>query len=275
MPPEMPPLPVVYAEHEPGAAVGGRVAGYWTFAIAPNARLPDDLGAPPDGCLALTWRLGHDQLFVTGAHTGLRRILAQPGDRMFGARFWPGAAPTLLPIDPASLRERVLPADLFPALRQRFEAMTHALDRTTDDAEAIAVADRHFAVLCAHALPPDAVAMRTTGRIVQAMGDCTVEALAAAESLSPRQLRRRFLAAAGLSPHEFIRVWRWRCCSVGMGTEDTTDWTTLAAEYGYADQPHMVREFRQAIGLTPRNYLRLISRVDYSQLRLTRAIPKV
>jgi AraC-like DNA-binding protein len=265
--------PMTYAEHEPSPAVGGRVAGYWTFAIDAGATPLEPLGAPPDGCVALTWRLGHGQLFVTGAHTGWRSIIAQPGDRMFGIRFWPGAATTLLPLDPAPLRERVLPAEQFPGLK-KFEAMTRALDRAADDADAIAIADRHLAVLCANAPQPDAAVMRTTARVVESAGKCTVAELADAESLSPRQLRRRFLAAAGLPPQEFIRVWRWRCCAVGMGTEDSTDWTTLAAEYGYADQPHLVREFRHAIGLTPKNYLRLISRVDYSRLRLTRGLPR-
>ena len=264
---------IVYAEHEPSPPVGGRVAGYWTFAVAEDAQLPEGLVAPPDGCLALTWRLGHGQLYVTGAHVAWRRILARPGDRMFGARFWPGSAPTLLPIDPAQLREQVVPAERFPQLFQRFAAMTHALDHTSDDAQTIAEADRHFSVMCNHAPPADAAVMRTTRRIVETMGDCTVADLARAEGLSPRQLRRRFLATSGLPPHEFIRVWRWRCCAVGMGTEDTTNWTALAAEYGFADQPHLVREFRHVIGLTPRNYLRLIGRVDYRQLKLTRRTP--
>lgn len=265
-------LPMTYAEYEPAAEVGRLIAGYWTFAIDAGAGDIGPLGAPPDGCVALTWRLGAGEIYLTGAHTQWRRILARSGDRMFGVRFWPGAAAALLPISPADYREQVVPANDLPGFR-RFAALTRALDRCGDDVEAVRVADRHLAMLIEGAPQPDEAIMRTLARIVRACGNCTVAELARSEGLSPRQLRRRFLASAGLPPKDFARIWRWRCAAVGMSGLEDTDWTALAAEYGYADQPHMVREFRHAIGLTPKNYLRLIARVDYSRLKLTRRAP--
>lgn len=38
------------------------------------------------------------------------------------------------------------------------------------------------------------------------------------------------------------------------------DWADLAARHGYVDQPHLVDEFRQLVGITPTEYLR--SRVN-------------
>jgi AraC-like DNA-binding protein len=40
----------------------------------------------------------------------------------------------------------------------------------------------------------------------------------------------------------------------------SVDWAGVAARHGYADQPHLVGEFRQLVGVTPTEYLR--SRVD-------------
>jgi AraC-like DNA-binding protein len=34
------------------------------------------------------------------------------------------------------------------------------------------------------------------------------------------------------------------------------DWAGLAAEWGYADQAHLIREFRAMAGVTPRDYAR-------------------
>jgi AraC-like DNA-binding protein len=68
--------------------------------------------------------------------------------------------------------------------------------------------------------------------------------------ISSRQLQRRFLASVGLPPKQFVRVLRfvrmWQVAS--MRRPET--WAALAAEHGYADQAHMVREFR-AFGVEP------------------------
>jgi AraC-like DNA-binding protein len=40
----------------------------------------------------------------------------------------------------------------------------------------------------------------------------------------------------------------------------SVDWAGVAARHGYADQPHLVEEFRQLVGVTPTGYLR--SRVN-------------
>jgi AraC-like DNA-binding protein len=34
------------------------------------------------------------------------------------------------------------------------------------------------------------------------------------------------------------------------------DWAGLAAEWGYADQAHLIREFRAMAGVTPADYVR-------------------
>jgi transcriptional regulator GlxA family with amidase domain len=72
--------------------------------------------------------------------------------------------------------------------------------------------------------------------------------------LSSRQLQRRFLAAVGVPPKRFVRVLRfarvWQMAS--MSPPET--WAELAAAHGYADQAHMVREFR-AFGAEPPTHL--------------------
>ena len=68
--------------------------------------------------------------------------------------------------------------------------------------------------------------------------------------ISSRQLHRRFLAAVGVPPKRFFRVLRfarvWQLAS--MQPRET--WASLAAEHGYADQAHLIREFR-AFGAEP------------------------
>jgi AraC-like DNA-binding protein len=76
----------------------------------------------------------------------------------------------------------------------------------------------------------------------------------------PRTLRRRFTAQVGLSPKRYARVQRLQRVVRDLDGRSSVDWAGVAARHGYADQPHLVEEFRQLVAVTPTEYLR--SRVD-------------
>ena len=80
--------------------------------------------------------------------------------------------------------------------------------------------------------------------------------LAAEVGWSHKHLITRFRQQVGLGPKTAARlirfdgVWR-RLDQAG----DRPDWGLVAAEAGYADQAHLVREFRQFTGTTPTGFL--------------------
>src|SRR6185436_19981456 len=81
-----------------------------------------------------------------------------------------------------------------------------------------------------------------------ALGD-----LADRTGLSDRQLRRRFEAAIGYGPKMFQRIARFRRW-LGLAQATPPDGrrlVDLAAEAGYADQPHLTREVTRLAGLPP------------------------
>src|SRR5260370_41842092 len=83
---------------------------------------------------------------------------------------------------------------------------------------------------------------------------------AAALGMLPRTLRRTFVASVGLTPKRFARVQRLQRVVRDLDGPSRVDWASLAAEHGYADQPHLAEEFRQLVGVTPTEDLR--SRVN-------------
>jgi AraC-like DNA-binding protein len=80
--------------------------------------------------------------------------------------------------------------------------------------------------------------------------------VATALGVLPRTLRRRFTAQVGLSPKRFARVQRLQRVVRDLDGQVQVDWAAVAARHGYADQPHLVEEFRQLVGVTPTGYLR-------------------
>jgi AraC-like DNA-binding protein len=81
--------------------------------------------------------------------------------------------------------------------------------------------------------------------------------LAAVAGLSRFELVRRFGAQVGLTPHAFqtnLRVARAR----GLLATGTAP-AAVAAACGFADQAHLTRTFRVAVGVTPARYARAVT----------------
>src|SRR5581483_5730137 len=88
----------------------------------------------------------------------------------------------------------------------------------------------------------------------QARGSVGVRETAGALGVSERRLERAFAVAIGLRPKELARVMRFRWAVQRIQAGSATSWSALAFSAGYSDQPHLIREFRQLAGVTPRAY---------------------
>ena len=89
-----------------------------------------------------------------------------------------------------------------------------------------------------------ASAMRHRGRL-------TVDALACAGGVSRQHLTREFQERIGIGPKLYSRLARFQSGLAYAGAGARVDWARVAVELGYADQSHMIGEFRQFSGLTP------------------------
>lgn len=73
-------------------------------------------------------------------------------------------------------------------------------------------------------------------------------------SIGPRRLQRLFLQYAGISPTWVLRRYRLLEAAEAVRGGERVSWADVAAELGYADQPHLIRDFRAVIGQTPSAY---------------------
>ncbi|MFE6717859.1 helix-turn-helix domain-containing protein [Streptomyces albidoflavus] len=93
-------------------------------------------------------------------------------------------------------------------------------------------------------------------RLVAARGGVQVGALAAELGWSRRYLGERFRGEVGLSPKTFARVLRFAHAHELAAAEDPLPWGEVAAVSGYADQAHLVRDWREFTGRSPRAWRR-------------------
>jgi AraC-like DNA-binding protein len=82
-----------------------------------------------------------------------------------------------------------------------------------------------------------------------------VAALAAEIGLSERQLRRGFDSVIGVSPKRFLRIVRFRRALRSARQSLQPDWAAIAEQHGYFDQAHLIADFREMTGLTPRVFV--------------------
>jgi AraC-like DNA-binding protein len=77
-------------------------------------------------------------------------------------------------------------------------------------------------------------------------GDIRVRDVASSCNLSERQLERLFVEQVGVTPKLYARIRRFRAV-LNVFADPTSDQkprlADLAAEYGYVDQSHLMRDF--------------------------------
>ena len=76
--------------------------------------------------------------------------------------------------------------------------------------------------------------------------------------INVRQLERRSLAYAGVSPKTLTRISRFSH-ALNLRTERSFSWTQIAHAAGYHDQMHMIRDFREFAGEAPTSALQEIA----------------
>jgi len=100
----------------------------------------------------------------------------------------------------------------------------------------------------------DDVVAAMVARIRETHGAVAIETLAASHGLGMRTLQRRFAQQVGLSPKRFARIVRFhRVCLAWQETPETL--ARVAADSGYCDESHLIRDFRAFVGTPPATFL--------------------
>jgi AraC-like DNA-binding protein len=81
-----------------------------------------------------------------------------------------------------------------------------------------------------------------------------IEQVATQFGLTPRTLQRLFRDYVGASPKWLIQRYRLHEAVARIDAGVACDWAALALDLGYADQAHLIRDFKKIVGRTPLEY---------------------
>ena len=165
-----------------------------------------------------------------------------------GVRFWPGAAFSLLAPSAARFVNRSSP---LAGIHSELAAGLAESGRDLEDWSA-PVACLSM-VLAPHTATwrLDRDVLNAVSAIQKSKGRATIRSLVESSGLSERQFQRRFLRATGLTAKELSRVRRVRAAAIEVLEADTA-FSDVAFGGGFSDQAHLIREFRDLIGPSPR-----------------------
>lgn len=203
----------------------------------------------PDGCVDVVFHVRgpNASLWAYGTSSRFQREAIAHGDYL-GIRFRPGMARFFLD----------LPAD---EITDRREPLGREFLFRADDLSGDIRSDRVFERLdrglseCLARRDPRLSAIDIAiRRIAASYGGVRIDAMAADLGRSRRQLEREFLRTVGLSPKHFAVVSRFRHAAARLESRPRDSLAAIAADAGYADQSHMVRDFRQFAGVPPSHW---------------------
>jgi AraC-like DNA-binding protein len=246
-----------YEERSPSADLSPYVQSIWELE-ADGPALAEPIF--PDGRIEIVVHLGdrprrsgeaerQPRAMVVGQM--LTAIRLEPGARMHavGVRFTRGGARAWLGLPLHELTNRI--EDAGAVCGAAASPLQSAIEQGEGPDGRFAAAESAIRIGLRLTRGPACGIRRAIYLIERNAGMLTIDALARACAMSPRQLERRFLDEVGVTPKTMARVVRFqravRRLRRGLPPAD------VAAACGFADQPHLAREFRRFAGLPARH----------------------
>jgi AraC-like DNA-binding protein len=241
----------LYREFPPSPKYASHIECFWMHAC--GAPVPE-YRVLPDGCSDIIFEQparSYGGLAIVGTMTRAQAFSIPARQSTFGVRFRPGMAARLLRVPGSLAVDQSIPlADIWKSVAVR--DLLEQLAESSSPCESIA----RFEDALGDPAPLDPVE-KAFALLAEARGQVSVDVLAGAASLSPRQFRRICTERTGLTPKHLSRVLRFRHAA-SHAQKNRRNWADVALECGYYDQAHLINEFRALSGVPPAQFSALV-----------------
>lgn len=240
-----------YRETPPSPLLKHLIQSYWVMeGCTPGSVTHTVL---PDGCFDIVIDLheeGESTAVLTGIWDRPVEVRVEEGQRTVGVRFYPAAVDALFTCRVAEYNNTVTPFEN-SMLKGGTPETLLAIRQLDNPEEIIAFWDCFFVM--------QALAQNTSRTLFvseTAAGGLTVSEFAAETGLSSRQVARRYRNRLGISPKTHLSILRFIRSRRLLLRQPQLSAADVAAECGYSDQSHFIREFRRFSGFTPSAFIK-------------------
>ncbi len=191
--------------------------------------------------------------FIQGPSVHKRTLRSKDSPLYVGAQFKPGGFYPFWQKQMSGLTEKIIPASqTFPELQELSKALTEQ-----DDTVILNAIDKALRQIKPRDEPRVGFVNEVI-RFIEREHITSVTAVADAFAISERSLQQLFQNYVGVGIKWVIMRARFLEVTRYARTQHKLDWTMIATDFGYSDQPHFIRDFKKIVGLSPRQYIELV-----------------
>ncbi|MCR5881378.1 AraC family transcriptional regulator [Rhizobacter sp. J219] len=189
---------------------------------------------------------------VHGAHDRACQRDTSDASCVVGVHFKPGGAAAFFGGALPALRNQTVPLDVLWGPNAR--ALQTELQDTPGLHARLLRLEAYLMARLSGPRPDDPLVARAVDTMLQDPAGVQVERLRHASGLGPTRFIARFEQQVGLTPKRYARVLRFHALLSRIALAAPHDWALTALDAGYADQPHLIHEFKRITGMTPTAY---------------------
>lgn len=255
-----------YREYLPSTHLAPYVQCYWVLRSIANP-FPTPERLIPDGTIELIFNFGSPYkryqveagqgLLIKQSHLVGQRaqyyLIEQLGaiDHI-AIRFKAGGLCPFVGLPVSELTNYTPDADLIFGPQSKI-VEDRLFEAATDDQRITILEDFLTRRLTKTEAPAEAI-YQAIQQIIDTGGNMAINTLAGQFGYSQRQLERKFLAVVGITPKFYSRIVRFTMVFDQIKHTPHQDWNAIAADCGYYDQAHFIKNFKSFTGLSPARF---------------------
>ena len=243
-----------YREISPCAALSPFIRCFWT-----ERRIPANVLVIPDTCMDIIFKV--DGTENSGFFCALDEnsfYSENGGAELFGVRFYAWTAHLFAERDFTGSKNLAFPTEEFFGKLGAELAPYIAAAKTFEERAAAA---ENALLKRLDGIRADNNLLNAVDFIIDSRGSLEIAELCGHTTLSARTLERLFAASMGISPKAFSSLVRYQLLWQEMTGRPGFNILDAVEKYGYADQPHLLNDFRRRHLMNPKQA------IDYAKRR--------
>lgn len=256
-----------YQTYNPHKDLESIVKFYWTLEV-PFDPKNQKQKIVPDGCIEMTFNFGdkikrytsendfilHPNAMLMGQRTKSYYILPVGNVDTFAICFYPIGFANFVKTPLEKLVDNETPISELFEPKEAFE-LEQKMIKASDTQERIEIIEAFFLKKLNEKNTISNIVKSTVDTLLKTNGTTPINVLLKDDSSKRRQLERHFRKQIGISPKQLgkaIRLQATLNLLLNIKSETLTD---IAYESEYFDQNHFIKDFKELVGVTPKEFL--------------------
>ncbi len=257
-----------YQTFQPHPDLEALVKFYWTLEVPfdPNNQKQKII---PDGCIEMTFNLAdnikryvsdteyilHPCGMIMGPRTKSYDIEPLGYVDSFSVCFYPHGFANFVNTSLKDLADIEIPIEnLFGEIPAK--ELIQKIIQATDTKQRIEIIERFLLNKLSEQSTVDNIVRTTVDTLLSTKGSTSIRNILKEDLSKRRQLERKFAKQIGISPKQLGKIIRLQSALKMLLNEEGETLTNIAYESEYYDQTHFNKDFKEFIGISPKEFLR-------------------